>query len=219
MKASLRRRFEMAKRVRDFLRQHVTSGVAEQAALRDLEALIDRADMLARQQLSGLNRRHASTADRSVIRRTLQQKLLHYVAGVGAKLGKQEPEMAEWFRLPKATANNQAFLTMAHAMYEHATLERDLLVSRGLSETVLDDLGHAIAEFEKTLETTRASMRDHIGASGDLLAVASEITRQVRLLEGLVRYRFGNDAELMAAWANARNVVGPSHHDEEDIAA
>jgi hypothetical protein len=32
---------------------------------------------------------------------------------------------------------------------------------------------------------------------------------QVKLLDGLVRYRFGDNAELMGAWASARNVVGP----------
>ena len=32
---------------------------------------------------------------------------------------------------------------------------------------------------------------------------------QVKVLDGLVRYRFGNDAELMGAWAGARNVLGP----------
>jgi len=29
------------------------------------------------------------------------------------------------------------------------------------------------------------------------------------LLDGLVRYRFGDNAELMGAWASARNVHGP----------
>ena len=41
------------------------------------------------------------------------------------------------------------------------------------------------------------------------IPVLSEISEQVRLLDGLVRYRFGDDAELMTAWASARNVVGP----------
>jgi len=31
----------------------------------------------------------------------------------------------------------------------------------------------------------------------------------VRALDGLVRYRFGDNAELMGAWASARNVLGP----------
>jgi hypothetical protein len=32
----------------------------------------------------------------------------------------------------------------------------------------------------------------------------------VQLLDGVVQYRFGDDAELMGAWASARNVMGPS---------
>ena len=49
----------------------------------------------------------------------------------------------------------------------------------------------------------------YVGASADLDSVVSEISQQVRLLDGLVRYRFGGNAELMGAWASARNVAGP----------
>ena len=59
------------------------------------------------------------------------------------------------------------------------------------------------------LAMTRAGRREHVGASGDLRAVASEITEQVRLLDGLVRDRSGDNAELKEAWASVRNVVGP----------
>ncbi len=67
------------------------------------------------------------------------------------------------------------------------------------------------------MEATRAGRREHpslrsgqaIGASADLEAVAAEVAEQVRVLDGLVRYRFGDDAELMGAWASARNVMGP----------
>jgi len=45
--------------------------------------------------------------------------------------------------------------------------------------------------------------------NADLDSVVSEISQQVRLLDGLVRYRFGGNAELIGAWANARNVQGP----------
>lgn len=36
--------------------------------------------------------------------------------------------------------------------------------------------------------------------------VTVEIMDLVRLVDGLVRYRFGDDPELMAAWKSARNV-------------
>jgi hypothetical protein len=78
-----------------------------------------------------------------------------------------------------------------------------------MSEKLLDDLALGLAEFEKTLEATRAGRRDHVGASADLRSVATEIAEQVRLLDGLVRYRFGDNAELMGAWLSARNMLGP----------
>src|SRR3989442_988076 len=83
------------------------------------------------------------------------------------------------------------------------------LAKRGMSEQLLDDLAGTLGEFEQTIEATRAAKREHIGASADLEAVAAEVAEQVRVLDGLVRYRFGDDAELMGAWASARNVLGP----------
>jgi hypothetical protein len=74
---------------------------------------------------------------------------------------------------------------------------------------LLDALAGALGEFEKTLEASREGRRNRVGASADLKAVAAEIKEQVRVLDGLVRFRFGENAELMGAWASARNVLGP----------
>ena len=38
------------------------------------------------------------------------------------------------------------------------------------------------------------------------------------MLDGLVRYRFGENAELMGAWASARNVEGPFRSNAEPSA-
>ena len=102
-------------------------------------------------------------------------------------------------------------------MVEKATAQKELLVSRGKSPMLLDALAGALGEFEKTLEASREGRRNHpslrsgqvVSASADLKAVAAEIKEQVRVLDGLVRFRFGENAELMAAWASARNVLGP----------
>jgi hypothetical protein len=209
MKATLRRRLERAMRVRDFLRAHKTEGVAEAAGLARLEELLTRAETLAGQQLAGLIAARAATAQRERVRGALQTKLLRYLAGVAAVAGKENAELAAQFRLPHTPAPNQALVTMAHGMLEHATAQKALLVSRGMSETLLDDVAAAVAELEQTLEATRTGRRDHVGASADLEAIAGEIGEQVRLLDGLVRYRFGDNAELMGAWASARNVLGP----------
>ena len=146
---------------------------------------------------------------RERVRRALQMKLLRYLAGVAAVAAKENAELAAQFRLPHPDTPHQALVTIARGMLEHATAQKVLLESRGMSETLLDDIAAAVAEFEKTLEATREGRRDHVGASSDLEAIVSEIGDQVRLLDGLVRYRFGNNVELMGAWASARNVAGP----------
>jgi hypothetical protein len=39
--------------------------------------------------------------------------------------------------------------------------------------------------------------------------LCAEMVEHLRLLDGVVQYRFGDDAELMGAWRSARNVLGP----------
>lgn len=209
MNATLRRRLERAIRVRDFIRAHRTDGAGEATALTGLEELIQRADVLAAQQRAGVVATRAATMQREELRHVLQSTLLMYLAAVGAVAAKGNTELAPQFHLPPQGASNQAFLTAVRGMLQQATAQKDLLVSRGMSAQLVDDLTATLTKFEQTLEATRAGRRDHVGASADLESVLSEITEQVRLLDGLVRYRFGDNAELMGAWASARNVLGP----------
>ena len=198
----------MAARTRDFLRAHRTEVAGEEMALTRLEEQLQRAEALAAQQRAGVIATRSATVQRVELRQELQ-KLLRFLVALGAVAAKENPDLAVQFRLPRFSASNQAFLTAARGMLDKATAQKDLLVSLGMSASLLDDLAKALAEFEKTLEATRAGRRDHVGASADLEAVATEIVEQVRLLDGLVRYRFGDNAELMGAWISARNVLGP----------
>jgi hypothetical protein len=209
MDAVLRRRLEMAVRVRDFLRTHRTDGVAEGAALARLEELVQRAEVLASQQLAGILAARAAVEVRAEVRRALRSKLLLYLSAVGRVAANENAELGAQFRLPRV-GPNQPFVIMARGMLEKATAHKDLLVQRGMSETLLADLTAGIEEFEQTLEATRASRLEHVGASADLKAVMVEVSEQVKVLDGVVRYRFGDNPELMGAWASAHSIVGPS---------
>src|SRR2546423_9414717 len=150
------------------------------------------------------------TVTSSVIiqRRALRSKLLLYLSAVGGVAANENAELGAQFRLPRV-GPNQAFVTMARGMLEKATAHKELLVKRGMSETLIDDITAAIEEFEQTLEATRAGRREHVGASADLRSVMAEISDQVKVVDGIVRYRFGDNAELMGAWASVHNVAGP----------
>ena len=151
MDARLRRRLEMAVRVRDFLRAHQTEDVAEKAALARLEELVVRAEVLASQQLAGILAARAATEMRGEVRRALRTKLLHYLSAVGQLAANENVELGQEFRLPKVGPNTP-FVTMARGMLEKATANKDLLVKRGMSETLLTDIEATIKSFEHTLE-------------------------------------------------------------------
>jgi len=199
----------MAARVRDFLRAHQLDGVGQGLGLAKLEELLERAENLATQQRTGVAVVRSATKQRQEIRSALQPKILGYLSVVGAVAVTQNAELAEQFRMPPPNATHQALLTMSRAILEKATAQKQLLVSLGMSEQVLDELATALGEYEQTLEATSAGRREHVGARADLKAVAAEISKQLRLLDKVVRYRFGDNPELMGAWDSARNVAGP----------
>lgn len=208
MNATIRRKLEMAARVRDFIRAHPAEGASE-GPLTRLEALLRRAEEQAAQQRAGLIEVSVASARRAELRRALQFRLLRHLVKVGVVAAKGRVELDKEFRYPRGNASHRAFLTAAKGMLAKAETERELLVGQGMSATLLEDLGKAVSEFEATLEKSSAGRRDHVGARADLAAVTVEIMDLVRLLDGLVRYRFGDDPELMAAWLSARNVAGP----------
>ena len=210
MKALLRRRLEMAARVRDFLRAHETEVQSEASALTRLEELLQRAQTLDAQQQNGLVATHAAAARREELRRTLQRTLLKFLAAVATVAAKANTDLLIQVRLPRRVASTQSFLSAARRILTKATVEKDLLIGQGLSASLFDDMAQALTAFEQTLESTRAGRRDHTGASADLRQMITEIGEQVRLLDGLVHYRFGDNVELMGAWNSARNEVGPS---------
>ena len=208
MNAQLRRRLEMAARVRDFLRAHQMDGVGQGLGLAKLEELLERAENLATQQRTGLAVERSAVKQRQELRRALQPRILGYLSAVGAVAATQNAELAEQFRMPSRTTTHQELLTMSRAILERATAQKELLVKLGMSEQVLDELTTALGQYEDTLQATSAGRREHVGARADLKAVAADISRQLRLLDKVVRYRFGDNAELMGAWESARNVAG-----------
>ena len=209
MNAQIRRRLEMAARVCDFLRVHKTDAVGEGLGLAKLEELVARAETLDAQQRAGVVATRTSTKHREGLRRALQRKLLFYLRALGGLGDPESGEPAVQFQVPPSNSSHQALLTAGRDMLAKAQGQKDVLLGRGMPPTLLDDLAAALGGLEQTIEATRAGRRDHVGASADLKAVGVEIVKQIRALDGMVRYRFGDDAELMGAWRSARNVLGP----------
>jgi hypothetical protein len=74
--------------------------------------------------------------------------------------------------------------------------------------SVLRSLAQTLDEFDQVVEQGTDAARAHISASAELDAAAEELVQVVRLMDGLNHYRFADDADSLAGWESASNVVG-----------
>lgn len=207
MKRIVRKRLEMAIRVRDFMRAHPSTDANYASVLARLEELITRLEALAKQQQDGTVTAHASTVRRKALRRRLHHELLRHLVTVADVAAADQPGLAERYELPTGNESNETFRTLARRLLEQGQAERDVLVQHGLADKLLDDLAAAVDEFDGSVARSNEGRRAHVGAVAELQAVSDEVMQLVEMLDGLNRYRFGGKAELIAAWESARNVV------------
>src|SRR2546421_11845228 len=113
MNALLRRRLEMAERVRDFLRAHKTDAVGEGLGLAKLEELIQRAELLGAQQRAGVAVTRAASEQRAKLRRGLQSSLLLYLRAVGELAAGEGGQLVGQIRLAPTNAQDPAVIEAA----------------------------------------------------------------------------------------------------------
>ena len=150
----------------------------------------------------------AAAARRNTLRRTAQLELLFHLVRVGEQAGKVNPALAGKFHLRSLDATHSSFLISTRQQLALAEANKELLVSLGLSDTVLDELKQVMVEFDEAMVSGRAGRLEHIRARKELFAVADEAGKIIGQLHGLNRYRFRKDPLLLAAWEAVR-FIGP----------
>jgi hypothetical protein len=208
-------RLDMGHRALEFSRAHPMDSPGYVTALKQLEEQLARADQLAREQRRGTAEVRAATARKDELKRSIRRSQLVHLAAVAGRAAKEVPELAQKFDLPRIPFRSLAFKAAARAMLEEAQRQKELLVKHGLVEEVLESLAHSLDQFDEAVERGAEGRRVHIGAAADLEAVAGEVVQIVRLLDGLNRFRFADQPDLLAAWGAASNVIGPPHAGEK----
>ena len=208
MNTKIRRKLDMAARVREFVRSHVASELGYTPVLARLDELLGRAETILGRQHDGRVAARGARARRLVLRSTLHAQLVHYLVAVGSLAAKGKADVAASFHLPPTNTTNMAFITAVKSLLAAGESQKDLLVQAGMAPTLLEELGKMVADFEAASEAARTARRDHIEARTDLDVITAQLTEQVNLVDGLTRYRFGSDREVMAGWKAARAVLG-----------
>jgi hypothetical protein len=206
----VRKRLDMAVRVREFSRAHPSADANYAPVLGRLEDRVNRLETLAKQQQGGFMVKRSSVVKRRGLRRRLRGELLRHLVTVAEVAAQESPGIVQRYRLPASNASSAAFQALARKLLENGQTDKELLARHGLSATLLDDLAKALGEYDASVEESSLGRRDHVAARAELNAVSREVLDLVELLDGLNRYRFGSGSATLAAWQSAKNVVsGP----------
>jgi hypothetical protein len=208
MNAVSRRKIEMGSRALEFSRAHPDTDAGYQAAAARLEQLVARATTIAAAQRDGLIDTRAASARKQELRRQMLSEPIAHLAQVGRAAARDEHELGKTFAFKPSASTYLAFRTAARGMAEAAQTHKEVLIKHGLAESVLTEFVVLLDEFDAALKLGIDGRTAHTGATQELYAVAGEIVRTARVMDGRNRQRFRDDAQLLASWINASRVLG-----------
>lgn len=210
MERDIIRRMEMGASVAQFSDTHPSADPSFVSVLGRLKGAVNHLKGLAGQQAGGFISKHSSTVQRREIRQRLRDGLLRHLVTVAEDAASEKPELLEKFKLPAHHLGTARFQALARTLLEQGKAEQELLVKHGLTATLLEDLAATIIEFEGSVNVTVQSKQDHVLARREMQRVSDEVMLLVSMMDGINRYRFQRDPQLLAAWKSAKHVVaGP----------
>ena len=210
MNARTRTKLDMGDRALNFSRAHPDASPGYAAALTDLEQRLARAQLLARAQQEGINRRKAANARKNALRRQMSRAQLRHLARVAKVAAKDTPELAGKLVLKSQLRTYRSFRAVAGSMVAEAQTQKELLVKHGLADTVLDSLVQSLDQFDKAITEGTDALRTHVSARVELDVLGDEVVDLVQVMDTLNRTRFADDAATLAEWETVSNVIGPA---------
>lgn len=109
------------------------------------------------------------------------------------------------FRMP-ANSSDANLLAAARAFYASSEEYADAMVEYGLDADFRAELNDAIREFEESLNAPGAAIDTHVEATADIGEAIRRGMTSVKILDGIVRNRYRNDAGKLAAWTSASHI-------------
>jgi hypothetical protein len=214
MQVHIRRKLGMATSLRNYAQARVTGatqGYVE--ALAQLTERLAHAETVAQQSIAGQRAVSGAVATRKQLEAKVTDSLA-LLAGLAQSASHEEPNLSAGISRPDKSSSIQSFLTRGRVAAAMAVDHRELLQRMGMPDTFPEELSRLLDQYEASENEKRASRTSHVGATAELAAVTDEVMMIVRQMDALIRFRFRDDAEALAAFESARNVAWPSNDGE-----
>ena len=192
----------MGTSAKQFSVAHPMESSGYQAAVAGLDGALAEAGTLEDQQREGIiTERRGGAVRRGVMDRVWDVHLPHLWAAA-RRAEREQADLARTFRLKPTKDTIAARRAAAGSMLEAAQAHKEVLVRYGMDDSVVNDLVQVLAEFDAANDQCIAGRGAHVGATARLQVVGQEIVELVRVIDGLNRVRFKNDAALLAEWVS-----------------
>ena len=109
------------------------------------------------------------------------------------------------FQLPPED-NDRLLLNAARAFAANALPLKAQFIAHEMPEDFLEDLAADIAAFETAIANQNDAVGGHVAAGEALDDLFDEATEQQNDLDGFMRNKFANNAEVLAEWTRASHV-------------
>jgi len=178
--------------------QFAPNGVAQQTAAA-FATTITKIEATAAAQTGGVGQARQHTVTRAEARRELRADL-EAINRAARIMGLQNE-----FQLPPED-NDRLLLNAARAFAANALPLKTQFIAHEMAADFLEDLAADIAAFETAIANQNDAIGGHVAASQALEDLFDEGTEQQKDLDGFMRNKFANNAEILAEWTRASHV-------------
>jgi transcription initiation factor IIE alpha subunit len=208
MKAATRRVFEMCLRVLNWTLEHPDDEPGFVVLTAQLQALVERIGQLITEQREGLVDVRAGAERKQELRYTILTLSIAHLARIGARAARERHELSETFRYKLENNSYVTFQTAARMMFAEALANKELLVRYGLSESVLNELGTMLDEFDAAVRLGVNGRAAHTSATMAMSGMVREAREIVAAMDARNRIRFRDHYQMLAEWNSVRKVLG-----------
>ncbi len=210
MLGSSRRIGRMGARVVGFLEAHPLTQAPAMEIVRRFGEVYQQIVQRSAEQESGLSGALATTTQRSELRSQMQKGALRHIRRIVKAMAEQVPSVALATSRQALGRSHEAFLASVQSIRGEVEQHQDLLIANGMTPASLAELVSQEQEFLRLEAAGNAARRLHTGATADLKGLTRRLMLLVGQLDGIVKYEFRGNLQVLGEWESARNVAWPA---------
>ena len=207
MKGREIRKFDMLRRVQQFLDEFAVTMFAARAAAtrKEFDQVVEEMGVNETAQATSTLTAKSQTALQTVLRRDLVMHHMRPVATIAAAHLRDVPGFKA-LQLPRKGVKVAVLVQDATAMAEAARPYQEVFVGNGRPENFADALVAAAAAVRTSIDARAKCITNRAGARDGLKATATRAHLVLRFLDAQVQSALVDDPKTLAAWKSAKRI-------------